>query len=117
MIDSPPKGRNSAAKTLHKGVKVLNELLIRRWRVVQVEKGVMVFVDPRVETVRLFEGMDPQMNKGGFDLGPGTVERDVQVDIYEQIEKAVQEEDDRQRETRQQALERELEWERKKSSS
>lgn len=39
------------------------EIPLRRWRVVYVEGGAMIFVDPRREHVVLFEGPHPDATR------------------------------------------------------
>lgn len=62
----------------------MKELPIRAWRVIPVQGGVMVFVDPRFETVVIGEGADPKMSKkhGGW-VAAENVEAGLQLDMLE----------------------------------
>ncbi len=68
------------------------ELVIRTWRVISIPEGVMIFVDPRTETLRLFVGMDPDLTRAGYLVPGDAVEKSVQFDLYEMIVKNLDEE-------------------------
>ncbi len=63
--------------------EVGQELMIRAWRVVPIEMGILVFVDPRKETMVLKEGMDPNLMNSRNFMPHGNVEAGLQLDLLE----------------------------------
>jgi len=41
----------------------MTEIVIRAWRIVHIAGGAMVFVDPRRETVRIYDEPDPRLSR------------------------------------------------------
>lgn len=59
----------------------MREIVIRAWRCVRSELGgYYVYVDPRHETVKLFEGMDPMLSNLSGHSSP------EEAEIYQQLE-------------------------------
>lgn len=58
------------------------QIAVRAWRVVDVGEGVMVFVDPRREHFKLFEGPDSRLGR----LGPPTDPVEAEVHGYVQAQ-------------------------------
>jgi hypothetical protein len=65
-----------------------DELTIRNWRVLALpEGGVMVYVDPRRETIRLFKGA--MTRPANWPVVMEQTEREVQVEMFQDVRRAL----------------------------